>query len=141
MSSRKRNIVYCGGIDQTVNEEILQAAFIPFGDIRSIQIPKDFVQGMILCSVGLLSYCLLGKSRGFAFIEFESEDDASDALENMDGAELFGKVLRCNIAKAQAKLAEGKAVWNAEEWIAEQMKNGEENPDDTVDFSTLVPST
>lgn len=47
MSSRKRNIVYCGGIDQTVNEEILQAAFIPFGDIKSIQIPKDFVQGMM----------------------------------------------------------------------------------------------
>lgn len=84
----------------------------------------------------------IGKSRGFAFIEFESEDDAADALENMDGAELFGKVLRCNIAKAQPKLTEGKAVWNAEEWIAEQMKNGEANgEEDTVDFSNLVPST
>lgn len=142
MSARKKNIVYCGGIDQTVNEEILQAAFIPFGDIKSIQIPKDFVQGIafLLCIL-LFSFYFIGKSRGFAFIEFESEEDAADALENMNGAELFGKVLHCNIAKAQPKLAEGKAVWNAEEWIAEHMKDAERDQGDTIEFSTLVPES
>lgn len=35
----------------------------------------------------------------------------------MEGSELFGKVIRCNIAKAMHKVAPGKAVWNDEEWI------------------------
>jgi hypothetical protein len=34
----------------------------------------------------------------------------------MDGAELFGKVIRCNIAKPMTKIQAGKAVWSAEEW-------------------------
>ena len=45
----------------------------------------------------------------------------------MDGAELFGKVLRCNIAKPQAKLQAGKAVWSGEEWIQNSLK---ENADE-----------
>ena len=28
-----------------VNEEILHAAFIPFGEIRSVDIPKDYAHG------------------------------------------------------------------------------------------------
>ena len=40
--SRKKNIIYVGGLDTNVTEEILHAAFIPFGDIKSIQIPKDY---------------------------------------------------------------------------------------------------
>lgn len=59
----------------------------------------------------------------------------------MDGAELFGKVLHCSIAKTAPKLVPGKAVWNAEEWIKENMKEvGEgEAPDDDVEFTALVP--
>jgi peptidyl-prolyl isomerase E (cyclophilin E) len=42
MASKKKNILYVGGIDNAVNEEILYAAFIPFGELKSVQIPKDF---------------------------------------------------------------------------------------------------
>jgi hypothetical protein len=38
----KKNILYVGGLDGQVTEEILHAAFIPFGELKSIQIPKDF---------------------------------------------------------------------------------------------------
>jgi hypothetical protein len=31
-----------GGLDEQVTEEILLAAFIPFGDIVEVNIPKDF---------------------------------------------------------------------------------------------------
>jgi len=34
MSSKKKKMLYVGGIDSSVNEEILFAAFIPFGNIR-----------------------------------------------------------------------------------------------------------
>jgi peptidyl-prolyl isomerase E (cyclophilin E) len=50
-------------------------------------------------------------------VEFESEEDCADAIENMEGAELFGKVLRCNIAKPMSKAPSGKAIWSADEWF------------------------
>ncbi len=37
------------------------------------------------------------KTRGLAFIEFEDKDDALEAIENLDQAELFGKVIACYI--------------------------------------------
>lgn len=43
----------------------------------------------------------------------------------MDGAELFGKVLKCNIAKPMAKGPSGKAVWSAEEWIQNALNESE----------------
>lgn len=56
------------------------------------------------------------KSKGFGFVEFDLPEDCADALENMDGAELNGHTLRCNIAK-QAPNEAGKPIWSAEEWI------------------------
>lgn len=74
-------------------------------------------------------------------MEFELEEDAAAALDNMDGAELYGKVLRCNVAKAMPKLPPGKAVWSAEEWIQNSLKD-EENigaEDDTLEPVNLEP--
>ena len=34
-------LILLGGLDDQVNEQILHAAFIPFGDILEIQIPPD----------------------------------------------------------------------------------------------------
>lgn len=69
------------------------------------------------------------------------EEDAAAALDNMDGAELYGKVLRCNIAKAMPKLPPGKAVWSAEEWIQNSLKD-EDNTgleDDQLEPVNLEP--
>lgn len=81
------------------------------------------------------------KHRGFAFIEFESEDDARDAIDNMDGSELFGKVLRCNVAKALPKLAPGKAAWSSEEWIQSNLndENNQNQDDEILPEVTLIP--
>jgi hypothetical protein len=38
----RRNVVYVGGLAEQVGEELLHAAFIPFGDLKSIQIPRDY---------------------------------------------------------------------------------------------------
>jgi RNA recognition motif-containing protein len=37
------------GLDYTINEEILYAAFIPFGDIREITIPRDGAKSLCCC--------------------------------------------------------------------------------------------
>lgn len=40
--------VHCvaGGIPEDVDEKVLHAAFIPFGDIMDIQIPLDYETGL-----------------------------------------------------------------------------------------------
>lgn len=77
-------------------------------------------------------------------MEFDSEEDAASALENMDGSELFGRVVRCSHAKATTKLTPGKAVWNDEEWIKSHLDEGMEGAGEEVGNTSsdlmLVPS-
>jgi len=44
------NVVLCyinaGGLPEDVDEKILHAAFIPFGDVMDIQIPLDYETGL-----------------------------------------------------------------------------------------------
>lgn len=35
-------VLYIGGLDDTVNDKIIYSAFIPFGEVKSIDIPIDF---------------------------------------------------------------------------------------------------
>ena len=84
-----------------MNEEVLQAAFIPFGPVKSIQVPRDFKENRI---------------KGFAFVEFEEESDCLAAIENMDGADLFGRTLKCNLAKFNAHVKAATAVWTVDDF-------------------------
>ncbi|KAI1284964.1 Peptidyl-prolyl cis-trans isomerase E [Halotydeus destructor] len=101
MSSKR--ILYVGGLSEEVDQKILQSAFVPFGDVVDINIPIDFATQ---------------QHRGFAFVEFESAEDASDAIDNMNEAEIFGRTIRVNIAKPM-KLKEGsaRAVWSEDAWL------------------------
>lgn len=67
MAQNKRT-VYVGGISEEVTQQTLTDAFIPFGDLIDIQMPIDYATQ---------------KHRGFAFVEFESPDDAAAAIDNM----------------------------------------------------------
>ncbi|XP_044527403.1 peptidyl-prolyl cis-trans isomerase E isoform X3 [Gracilinanus agilis] len=67
MAATKR-VLYVGGLAEEVDEKVLHAAFIPFGDITDIQIPLDYETE---------------KHRGFAFVEFELAEDAAAAIDNM----------------------------------------------------------
>merc|ERR1711935_590630 len=95
--SDKRTL-YVGGLEENVDEDIMNAAFIPFGDIVDVNIPIEQTTQ---------------KHRGFGFITFEEREDAKAAIENMNNSELYGRVLRVNIAKPMRAKAEGsgKSVW------------------------------
>jgi RNA recognition motif-containing protein len=69
-----------------VNEDILYAAFIPFGEIAQVLLPKDFTT--------------FDNHRGFGFIEFELPEDARAAIDNLHRSQLYGKTLSCSLAKA-----------------------------------------
>ena len=42
LNNTKLKMLFVGSLDSTVNEEILYAAFVPFGIIKEVHIPKDF---------------------------------------------------------------------------------------------------
>lgn len=63
-----KRTIYVGGLAEEVNEKVLNAAFVPFGDLVDVQIPLDYETE---------------KHRGFAFIEFENAEDAAAAIDNM----------------------------------------------------------
>lgn len=53
--------------------------------------------------------------RGFGYVEFEDAEDTKDAIDNMDQADLFGKVIKVNAAKPPKNVNEGlgskTALW------------------------------
>ena len=86
-----------------VTEELLHAAFIPFGNIQEVQIPKDFKENA---------------NRGFGFVQFYSEEDAAAAMDNMDGSELevrrlFGASLGLNSTMGIYQFELGPKTWTS----------------------------
>ena len=73
--SNPKTTLYVGGLEDNVNDAILHAAFLPFGDIKDVSIPMDHASG---------------KHRGFGFVEFEDKEDANAAIDNMNNAGGWG---------------------------------------------------
>ena len=60
MASQK-TVLYVGGLEETVNEATLHAAFIPFGEIKDVSIPLEH---------SAATEDGTAKHRGFGFVEF-----------------------------------------------------------------------
>ena len=58
--------LYVGGLDTLVTSDVLYATFIPFGEVKSVELPPDPTSGNL--------------HRGFGFVEFELEEDANEAV-------------------------------------------------------------
>ncbi|TNV79648.1 hypothetical protein FGO68_gene8716 [Halteria grandinella] len=78
----------------------VQAAFIPFGDIKSVEIVYDPETR---------------QPKGFAHIEYEDSEDCEHAIFNMNESEFFGKVISVSYAKPMKKDT-SKPVWQTEEY-------------------------
>ena len=63
-----------------------------------------------------------GTSKGFAFVEFEEADDATEAIFNRDGANLLGRTLQVNMAQANQANKLSEPVWNSDEWYQQQQQ-------------------
>lgn len=91
-----KTTLYVGGLEENINEAILHSAFVPFGDVKDVNIPLDHATG---------------KHRGFGFVEFEDKEDTNSAIDNMNNAELYGRVLRVNYAQPM-KIKGGDKGWS-----------------------------
>jgi RNA recognition motif-containing protein len=69
--------VYVGSIYYHITEEILRSVFSPFGLIVKIDVPKE-----------------LGRSKGFAFIEYSTLESAMAAIRVMNGVFLHGRPMK-----------------------------------------------
>ncbi|RHY19210.1 hypothetical protein DYB25_002393 [Aphanomyces astaci] len=74
------------------------------------------------------------QNKGFGFVEYDLEEDAKEALDNMDDSELYGKVLKVNIAKSQnnERTQGNRAVWD--------QNLDDEQPEDSSNQQPDVPA-
>lgn len=86
MENKKR--LFVGGIPYRTTEEALQEAFAQAGTVVSARIIKERETG---------------RSKGFGFIEMETEEAAQAAIDMWNGKEFDGRELIVNIARAEEK--------------------------------------
>lgn len=93
-SKRWKSTVYVGGLSPLATNAHVLDAFIPFGEIVEVQVPKNDKPNSS------------EPHKGFAYVEYEDSADAKEAIDNMDQAEFFGKVLKVSQAKAPKSAAD-----------------------------------
>src|ERR1700761_3287199 len=102
-AARLKATVFVGGLDHAVNEQVLTEAFLPFGEIVDVSLPKPEAPSSS------------DPHRGFGYVEFEFASDAKEAIDNMDQSELYGRVIKVAAAKPQRDTTEGlgskTAIW------------------------------
>jgi len=76
--------LYVGNLPFSVNSDDLEQMFSGYGAVTSAQVISDRETG---------------RSRGFGFVEIESDDAGRKAIEEMDGADNGGRRLTVNEAR------------------------------------------
>lgn len=80
--------LYVGGLSYSTTDDGLKEAFAQIGAVSSAKVITDR---------------MTGRSRGFGFVEMESDDDAAKAVEAWNGKELDGRRLSVNEARPLAE--------------------------------------
>ncbi len=76
--------IFIGSLPFKANEEAVREMFEVYGDVTSVRIISDKVTG---------------RSKGYAFVEMSDDDQAKQAIEALNGAELMGREIAVNEAK------------------------------------------
>ena len=64
-----------------------------------------FSQAGVVTSVNLMLDKVTGKSRGFAFVEFSTSEEANKAVEQFHNKEFQGRALTVNVARPREERA------------------------------------
>lgn len=76
--------IYIGNMSYATTEDDLRQAFESYGEVLSVNIITDRESG---------------RPKGFGFVEMSSKDDATAAIEGLNGKELGGRTLNVNEAR------------------------------------------
>ena len=80
--------IYIGNLHYNVNEEDLKEIFKEYGEVMSVIIITDKYTG---------------RSKGFGFIEMLNDGEANKAIDNLNGTEIRGRIIKVNQAKERGK--------------------------------------
>jgi RNA recognition motif-containing protein len=119
-ASLLQRCVFLGGLPETATIAAVRAVMVPFGDVKSVDLPVHYESGKI---------------RGYAFVEFTDPDDAAEAIYNLDGAS-FPSSSSDHYTTVTAEMAQpnqlqkllsrnhaDEAVWKSDEWFQQQVGN------------------
>jgi len=84
--------IYVGNLSYDTTEDDLRDYFSQFGNIEAIKLIIDFATG---------------RSKGFGFISYTSNQDCENAVATANGVELSGRKLKVNIARDDNRTSGG----------------------------------
>jgi cold-inducible RNA-binding protein len=76
--------IYVGNLNFNVSDQDLKELFTAYGEVNSASVIMDRDTG---------------RSRGFGFVEMESDNDAMSAIQALNGKEVEGRTLNVNEAR------------------------------------------
>ena len=76
--------VFVGNLNFNTTKAEVEALFAKAGSVKDVFLPTDRESG---------------RPRGFAFVEFSSDEEAAKAIEQFNGFEMGGRALRVNAAE------------------------------------------
>ena len=79
--------IYVGNLNYRVREDQLQEVMEDFGVVNSVKLILDRETG---------------RSKGFAFVEMDNDDDADHAIKELNGAEFEGRTIVVKEARPRA---------------------------------------
>lgn len=85
--------IYVGNLPQSFSSSDLEALFGKYGEVRSAEVIADRITG---------------QSRGFGFVQMESQQGTREAMQELDGSEVQGSRLVVNEARERAPRGGGR---------------------------------
>ncbi|MGE0525615.1 MAG: RNA recognition motif domain-containing protein [Bdellovibrionales bacterium] len=79
--------LYVGNLPYTIDDAALESQFSSFGKVESARVITDRDTG---------------RSKGFGFVEMSSDEEASEAIEKLNGTPMGGRNLTVSEARPQA---------------------------------------
>ena len=80
--------LFIGGLPFSTTEDELKEGFTQFGNVTYVKIITDRETG---------------RSRGFGFVEFETDDEGKAAITGMDNKEFNGRTIHVSEARERVK--------------------------------------
>lgn len=80
--------LFVGGLPFSTTDDELTEAFSQFGTVASANIINDRETG---------------RSRGFGFVEFESNDEGKAAIDGLDGKDFGGRTIHVSQARERER--------------------------------------
>lgn len=84
--------LFVAGLPYSVNNDELGNHFAQFGQVTSAQVITDRATG---------------RSKGFGFVEFSTEEEAAAAMEQLNNTDFGGRTIIVNEARPQEKREDG----------------------------------